>query len=65
MDRKQRIGNSVEENTFPLTLTNVIVGPKAPEPRKIAEQFSFMVSQEWSAYKPQILIRQSDIKEYR
>ena len=55
----------IPTNTFPLTLTNVIVGPKAPEPRKIAEQFSFMVSQEWSAYKPQILIRQSDIKEYR
>ncbi len=52
-------------NTFPLTLTNVIVGPKAPEPRKIAEQFSFMVSQEWGGYSNQILIRQSDIKEYR
>lgn len=52
-------------NTFPLALTNVIVGPKAPEPRKIAEQFNFMVSQEWSDYKPQILIRESDIKEYR
>lgn len=52
-------------NTFPLILTNVIVGPKAPEPRKIAEQFSFMVSQEWDRYSTQILIRQSDIKEYR
>ena len=52
-------------NTFPLTLTNVIVGPKAPEPRKIAEQFSFIVSQEWSSYPTPVLIRQSDIKEYR
>ena len=52
-------------DAFPLRLTNVIVGPKAPEPRKIAEQFSFIVSQEWDAYTPPILIRQSDIKEYR
>lgn len=52
-------------NTFPLSLTNVIVGPKAPEPRKIAEQFSFMVNQEWSSYTTPIVIRQSDIKEYR
>ena len=55
----------IPTNTFPLTLSNVIVGPKAPEPRKIAEQFSFMVNQEWSGYATQILIRQSDIKEYR
>lgn len=55
----------IPTNTFPLTLTNVIVGPKAPEPRKIAEQFSFIVSQEWSAYATPILIRQSDIREYR
>lgn len=55
----------IPTNTFPLTLTNVIVGPKAPEPKKIAEQFSFMVNQEWSAYTPPLLIRQSDIKEYR
>lgn len=55
----------IPTNTFPLNLTNVIVGPKAPEPRKIAEQFSFIVSQEWSAYTTPILIRQSDIKEYR
>ena len=55
----------IPTNTFPLHLTNVIVGPKAPEPRKIAEQFSFMVSQEWSAYGTPILLRQSDIKEYR
>ncbi len=55
----------VPTNTFPLTLTNVIVGPKAPEPRKIAEQFSFLVSQEWDKYSNPILIRQSDIKEYR
>ena len=52
-------------NTFPLTLTNVIVGPKAPEPQKIAEQFSFIVNQEWGAYPTPILIRQSDIREYR
>lgn len=55
----------VPTNIFPLTLTNVIVGPKAPEPRKIAEQFSFIVSQEWDTYPSPILIRQSDIKEYR
>ena len=55
----------IPTNVFPLTLTNVIVGPKAPEPRKIAEQFSFIVSQEWGAYPTPILIRQSDIKEYR
>ena len=52
-------------NTFPLTLTNVIVGPKAPEPRKIAEQFSFMVNQEWSGYVAPIVIRESGIREYR
>ena len=52
-------------DTFPLTLTNVIVGPKAPEPKKIAEQFSFIVSQEWGKYRAPILIRQSDIREYR
>lgn len=52
-------------NTFPLTLTNVIVGPKAPEPKKIAEQFGFIVSQEWDKYATPILMRQSDIKEYR
>lgn len=55
----------IPTNTFPLNLTNVIVGPKAPEPRKIAEQFSFIVSQEWGAYSTPILIRQSDIREYR
>ena len=55
----------IPTNAFPLILTNVIVGPKAPEPRKIAEQFSFIVSQEWSAYSTPILIRQSDIREYR
>lgn len=55
----------IPTNTFPLILTNVIVGPKAPEPRKIAEQFSFIVSQEWDAYPTPILIRQSDIREYR
>ena len=55
----------IPTNTFPLYLTNVIVGPKAPEPRKIAEQFSFIVSQEWGAYSTPILIRQSDIREYR
>lgn len=55
----------IPTNSFPLILTNVIVGPKAPEPRKIAEQFSFIVSQEWGAYPTPILIRQSDIKEYR
>lgn len=55
----------IPKNTFPLSLTNVIVGPKAPEPRKIAEQFSFIVNQEWSEYIAPILIRQSDIKEYR
>lgn len=52
-------------DAFPLRLTNVIVGPNSPEPRKIAEQFSFIVSQEWDASYPPILIRQSDIKEYR
>lgn len=52
-------------DTFPLTLTNVIVGPKAPEPKKIAEQFGFIVSQEWDKYSVPILIRQSDIREYR
>ena len=55
----------IPSNYFPLILTNVIVGPKAPEPRKIAEQFSFIVNQEWGAYHSPILIRQSDIKEYR
>lgn len=55
----------IPDDSFPLTLTNVIVGPKAPEPQKIAEQFSFMVSQEWGEYDFPILIRQSDIKEYR
>jgi hypothetical protein len=55
----------IPTNSFPLNLTNVIVGPKAPEPRKIAEQFSFIVSQEWGAYSTPILIRQSDIREYR
>lgn len=55
----------IPTNTFPLTLANVIVGPKAPEPKKIAEQFSYIVSQEWGAYTAPILIRQSDIKEYR
>lgn len=55
----------IPTDTFPLKLTNVIVGPKAPEPRKIAEQFGFIVSQEWKAYSTPILIRQSDIKEYR
>lgn len=55
----------IPTNSFPLNLTNVIVGPKAPEPRKIAEQFSFIVSQEWSAYPTPILIRESNIKEYR
>lgn len=55
----------IPTNTFPLTLTNVIVGPKAPEPRKIADQFGFIVSQEWDKYQVPILIRQSDIKEYR
>ena len=55
----------IPTNTFPLILTNVIVGPKAPEPRKNAEQFSFIVSQEWGDYSSPILIRQSDIREYR
>lgn len=55
----------IPKNTFPLTLKNVIVGPKAPEPRKIAEQFNYIVNQEWDAYPAPILIRQSDIKEYR
>lgn len=55
----------IPTNTFPLLLTNVIVGPKAPEPRKIAEQFSFIVSQEWDAYPTPILIGESEIKEYR
>ena len=55
----------IPSDTFPLTLTNVIVGPKAPEPRKIAEQFGFIVSQEWDTYSAPILIRQSDISEYR
>ena len=52
-------------DTFPLTLTNVIVGPKAPEPKKIAEQFGFIVSQEWDNYTAPILVSPSDIKEYR
>lgn len=51
-------------NAFPLRLCNVIVGPKAPEPTKIAEQFAFIVSQEWDNYSP-IVIRESRIKEYR
>lgn len=62
---KMLLFQMIPTNTFPLNLTNVIVGPKAPEPRKIAEQFSFIVSQEWAAYSTPILIRQSDIKEYR
>ena len=52
-------------NTFPLCLTSVIVGPKAPDPRKITEQFSYLVDQEWRDYPTQILMRQSAIKEYR
>ena len=55
----------IPTDSFPLTLTDVIVGPKAPEPKKIAEQFGFMVSREWDNYTAQILIRQSDIREYR
>ena len=51
-------------NAFPLRLCNVIVGPKAPEPTKIAEQFAFIISQEWDNYSP-IVIRESRIKEYR
>ena len=62
---KMLLFSMIPTNTFPLTLTNVIVGPKAPEPRKIAEQFSFIVSQEWDAHYSPILIRQSDIREYR
>lgn len=54
----------IPSNTFPLRLCNVIVGPKAPEPTKIAEQFAFIVSQEWDNYTP-IVIRESRIKEYR
>lgn len=55
----------VPTDIFPLTLSNIIVGPKSPEPKKIAEQFSFIVSQEWGTYPTPILVRQSDIKEYR
>ena len=55
----------IPKSTFPLTLKSVIVGPKAPEPRKITEQFNYIVNQEWDAYPAPILIRQSDIKEYR
>lgn len=51
-------------NTFPLRLCSVIIGPKAPEPTKIAEQFAFVVSQEWDSYTP-VVIRESRIKEYR
>ena len=54
----------IPNNEFPLRLCNVIVGPKAPEPTKIAEQFAFIVSQEWDTYTP-IVIRESKIKEYR
>lgn len=54
-------------NEFPLRLCNVIVGPKAPEPAKIAEQFTFIVMQEWDKYFPSspIVIRESRISEYR
>lgn len=54
----------IPTNSFPLNLTNIIVGPKSPEPRKIVEQFSFILNQEWNSYSP-VYVRESSIKEYR
>lgn len=61
---KMLMFSMIPKNEFPLRLCNVIVGPKAPEPAKIAEQFAFIVSQEWKKYTP-IIIRESKITEYR
>lgn len=62
---KMLLFSMIPNNNFPLRLTNVIVGPKSPEPTKIAEQFAFLVSQEWDTKYTSIIIRESSIKEYR
>lgn len=60
---KMLLFKMIPENKFPLCLDGVIVGPKAPEPSKILEQFNYLVEQEWGHQA--IGFSLSRIKEYR
>ena len=53
-----------DTSTFPLCLSGALIGPKSPEPTKIAEQFKYLVSEEWGK-DSSIIIRESKISEYR